>query len=310
MATAKLMGPPSKSLFKMVPRRMILGTDDMRDVYVAYKRQWNRAALERRERMAYECQQNLDFAIPHDLGVKTLPPGTLPEADEVSRVSADIIANASPEQLIGKRKAQLVQGFVDTAQLELDSPFLRFGLHPNVLGAISAYLGAVPVLAQVDVWYSIHRAGQFENSQLFHCDWTATSQVKVFVFGNDIADVSGPMVLLGAGTSKELRDKLNYNFDDGYRVEDETVEQLVGNKDQHALVGPAGTVAFADTSRCFHYGSRVKEGAQPRIMAFFQYLLPTAFAFPKNYAQQLPFRRFLKDENLSPLQRMALGESA
>lgn len=70
-------------------------------------------------------------------------------------------------------------GLVKESELRLDSPFLRFAHHRDVLGCASGYLGAVPLLASVDVWASLPSA-EIANSQLFHCDWADLSQVKIF----------------------------------------------------------------------------------------------------------------------------------
>ena len=56
------------------------------------------------------------------------------------------------------------------------------------------------------------------------------------------------------------------------------------------MTGRAGTVAFADTSRCFHFGSRVSEGAPPRRMMLFQYLTPYAFEFESDHRAEAPLR--------------------
>jgi hypothetical protein len=48
----------------------------------------------------------------------------------------------------------------------------------------------------------------------------------------------------------------------------------MGEATEYSMTGEAGTAIFADTSSCFHYGSRSEK---PRMMAFFQYFAPTAF---------------------------------
>jgi hypothetical protein len=43
------------------------------------------------------------------------------------------------------------------------------------------------------------------------------------------------------------------------------------------FLGPPGTVALADTTRCLHFGGRPRaEGKPVRDMLVFQYLLPTS----------------------------------
>ena len=56
---------------------------------------------------------------------------------------------------------------------------------------------------------------------------------------------------------------------------------MVGWDSVVKVVGPAGTVAFADTTRCLHFGGRPRAAGKPlRDMLVYQYLLPTSLLFP------------------------------
>ena len=72
-----------------------------------------------------------------------------------------------------------------------------------------------------------------------------------------------------------------------------------------ALSGPAGTVDFVDTSRCFHFGSRVDADGRPRRIAVFQYLTPYSFKFA-DHRNQAGFRH-LATAGSTPLERLVLG---
>jgi hypothetical protein len=63
---------------------------------------------------------------------------------------------------------------------------------------------------------------------------------------------------------------------------------------------------FVDTSRCFHFGSRVAPGATPRLAAMIQYQTPYSFMLPAAAETAAPFRR-LVNPSLSPIQRLVLG---
>jgi hypothetical protein len=71
----------------------------------------------------------------------------------------------------------------------------------------------------------------------------------------------------------------------------------------HPLVGPRGTVALVDTSRCFHMGSRLIEDSALRVLALFQYVGPVAF--DSSSRAELPFSRFVGDET-SRIERLVL----
>jgi hypothetical protein len=282
------------------------GTDRKRDTYVSLRQKLDAKDFATRSETARQSADRAGFTIPRELGFKVFPPATFPEVDEVVKSAEQRIAAIEPEKLTGG-KSQLKTGLLDMSTLTLDSPQLRFALREDILAAVANYLGVAPVLAHIDVWYSIHEGGTLKNKHLYHCDWEDTAQVKIFVYGSEVRGDSGPLVVMGADTSKFVRDKLAYTYvGQRQRVTDEEVAALVGEKDQHPVIGPAGTCAFVDTSRCFHYGSRVEAAGTARLVTNFQYLTPYAFELPMDYSKVLPFRH-LATPDLSSLQRLALG---
>jgi hypothetical protein len=112
------------------------------------------------------------------------------------------------------------------------------------------------------------------------------------------------MLLLGANTSKTVRRAVRYEYRN--RATDEEVFAVAGDHDRHAMVGPAGTVAFVDTSRCFHYGSRVSEGAPPRLVAVLQYLSPFSFRVSRDKKRAAPYRHAAAPTS-SVLEQLVLG---
>jgi hypothetical protein len=208
----------------------------------------------------------------------------------------------------GKTKGGfLAKGFLPDDATTLDSPYLRFALDEDVVGPIAAYLGVVPILTVIDVWYSAHGAKAPKSSQLWHLDPADTTQIKVWVHCSDIGAESGPLTILDATTSDELAARIGYRYDEGhYRLGDDEVKDSVGADRIVPLVGSKGTVGFVDTSMCFHFGSRVSAGAPPRRMAFFQYLTPYAFEFVSDHREEAPLRG-LATAGSSELERLVLG---
>jgi hypothetical protein len=171
---------------------------------------------------------------------------------------------------------------------------------------VSAYLGVVPVLNTVDVWHSRSVGGDPRSSQLFHLDNADVSQIKLFVHCTDVADTSGPLSVLDAARSRRLAKKTGYRIGDG-RISDERAGEVLGEAAEPIrLTGPAGTAHFVDTSRCFHFGSRVERDSPARTVAMFQYLTPYAFAFTRDHREEAPHRRLATAE-LPELQRLVLG---
>jgi hypothetical protein len=284
----------------------IKSTDARRARIASARRLWHGHDWRTRRTLALESHPPSDVAIPQDAGYAVFSSGRFEEASEIARLAQDRIRAVKPDALEWERP-QVRWGLLDAAALTLDSPYLRLSLRAEIISAVSDYLGAVPVLWSVDVWYSRPVARAPGDSQLFHCDWDAPSQVKLFVHCSDVDDTNGPLVLIDARTSERVREQLRYSYGaaDG-RVSDEAMNAVAGTNGRASIVGPAGTVALLDTSRCFHYGSRVAEGAAPRIVAMFQYLTPAAFALPLNYRKRAPLRG-LTSPSLSKIQRLVLG---
>lgn len=283
-------------------KRLRSGRESTRHLYAASRQLWMRRELARRRALAGELRAPPDLAIPRESGYRVLPPGRLPAADEVARATWRLAEGTTAP--VGAKKPQLVTGLLPECELGPDSPFLRFALDPGLLACVSDYLGAVPLLAWIDVWASF-ASPEVATSQLFHCDWADLSQVKVFVHGSDVDRASGPLVVLGAAASQRLRQKLHYRWGGRrYRVADDEVAALVGDADRREIVGPAGTVALVDTSRCFHYGSRVDHRGPPRRVCAMQFLLPSAFSEPATSGSTL---RALAASRTSELERLALG---
>lgn len=248
------------------------------------------------------------LTIPRSEGFLRLPPGPL--FDVVNPVLA--AGNGLIEELGHKplvRSAPkgdfVARGFLPPSAFALESPYFRLALDERILGPIAAYLGVVPVLTELDVWYSVYNRRAPKSSQLWHMDPEDTTQIKLWVHLNDIGPASGPFTGLNATDSAVVADSVGYDYGDGYRVPDERVSAVVGPDRLVVFDGPAGTVNFIDTSRCFHFGSRLAEGGAPRRALVIQYQTPYAFEFA-NYRKEAPFRE-LATPSLSRLGVLALG---
>jgi hypothetical protein len=258
-----------------------------------------------RRRLAREYANGARLHIPLERGFELYSREELTGVEEVVRSAQTLIAENPPEKRQWRGKQQLRTGNLDMRQVTLDSPYLRFALQRDVLAAVSSYLGVIPLLVYLDVWYSSHSA-TVGNSQLFHCDWGALSQVKVFVHATNVAAANGPLVVVGAQHSQRIRNELKYNYISPGVIRDDQVRSFIGEQELCAMVGPPGTVAFVDTSRCFHYGSRLQEGAPPRVLAVFQFFTPFSFKVPLAHRMASPFRH-LASHDMPRLERMVLG---
>jgi hypothetical protein len=295
-----------------VPNRQVArnGTVAERRAYTAALRERERGRDAARFRLAAELTRREQLSIPADKGYAVVAPGTLETADQVVAATNGLIDSIGHDGLVAKghsgQKEFLRRDFLPEEAFELDSPYMRLALSEKVLGAVTAYLEMVPVLAEIDAWYSAPDPSAPHSSQLWHMDHADTTQIKVWIHCSDVGSDSGPLTILDAATSDSLAENIGYSVGESYRVPDETVQETVGTDGLVPLVGPKGTVDFVDTSRCFHFGSRVEVGAPPRRMVMLQYLTPYAFVYKADHLKRARYR-LLASTGGSELERLVLG---
>jgi hypothetical protein len=157
---------------------------------------------------------------------------------------------------------------VDPQRSTSDKPFLRnilrskdlleqpeimsIALNGHLFGAAAHYLGQVPWLVNLQVWWTPPNQTAVR-SQLFHYDHRDTRQTKVFVNLNDVGPDSGPLHFLPASSSLKVDHKIGYSQDE---YTDAQVESACSNEEIVRALGPRGSGFMVDTARCLHYGSR------------------------------------------------------
>jgi hypothetical protein len=186
-------------------------------------------------------------------------------------------------------------------QLTLDSPFMRYALERPLLERISAYLGFVPVLYEVELWVDRHRPGPYADNQLFHCDFESNSFVKVLLYCNRVSREAGATMVVSRSNSRQLRRKLNYRRPD--KVRDQQIIDVVGKENIARFDAEAGDAILLDVGDCFHCGARVGPNLERVIVQFF-YASPGS----QGFAQGGPLFEHLLDPDLPALTRLALGD--
>lgn len=277
------------------------GTDRGRRLYAAFRRLAHFPTVRRHRRLAALHAGEATFEIPRDQGFLSFAPDRFEEVPGIVS-EARRTADGQWNDPRGSKKMFLVNR-LDPATLRLDSPLVRLALRPDILAAVSNYLGMVPIFSYAAVYRSEHApAPKLRSSQIFHCDSDDVSHVKIFVLCNDVGPANGPLTILPAALSERVRRRLGYRFAE--RLRDEQAEAVLGSRPWQPMTGPAGTLLFVDTSRCFHFGSRVEEGAEPRVVAMIQYLTPFSFLLPG--PRETAVYRHLVEASLTPLQRLVL----
>ena len=225
---------------------------------------------------------------------------------EVMQWSNDVISKSNLKRRWKPNKPFIKLDFVNPSKLTWDSPFIKLATHKDIISAVSKYMGHVPILYNCGLWYSKNVPKNLASSQLFHCDWEDINNIKLFVHISNITSEDGPLIIIPANKSKQVRLATNYTFGPTrYYLQDKEVEQHCSKDNFIELSGQPGTLSFLDTCSCFHYGSRVKE-SKNRIVAVFQYLSPAAVNLMPKYRNVAPFKHLMNDE-LDQVNKLLVG---
>jgi hypothetical protein len=272
------------------------------------------AALERddeRFRIAAELGEAAHVSIPEEKGYLVLPPGSIAETQAVIEAGNALVDSIGHDRLLAEfnpKKDTMSRGFLPSDAFELGSPYMGFALQEDVVGAASAYLGVVPILLNVDIWYAYappSKKGPI-NASLWHLDGDDTIQMKVWIHLNDVVPEAGPLTALDASLSEEFAEHTEYDSSVEYRIPDEKITSFIGDDDLVTFDGPRGQVDFCDTSRCFHMGSRAQEGCEVRRVFFAKFVTPYSFRFENDHTEKAPFRQLASSAS-SELEALVLG---
>ncbi len=148
----------------------------------------------------------------------------------------------------------------------LEQPaFLKLALHDDVLASVSEYLGQVPRLYNLYMWWTPPN-DTVERSQLYHYDHRDSRQAKVFICISDVTPEAGPLHFLTASDSLIVDKSVGYSQD---RYEDTDVYRAVPKSRELQALGKAGEAYIVDTARCLHFGSRGNKVDRLILMASF-----------------------------------------
>ena len=197
---------------------------------------------------------------------------------------ADSVLNAYPiekDSAIDHKKSYLIP-LINQAHLAPTSPFMKFALSQELISLISAYFTTLPILAYLNVWRSPAFSSTGKgSSQLWHLDHESFTQIKAFVYIQDVGEHSGPTTIFSKADSKALQKKINYQFKNDEKHFDYDSAEFT----EIPLLGKRGDMVLIDTGSCIHRGAA--DTLEERILLTIQYL--PICAFSKN--KFLSFRR-------------------
>jgi hypothetical protein len=257
-----------------------------------------------RKRLAKEIIAGAEqgFHIPQKDGYHFFSPDEIPGIEDIVRYCTILYQESrkalSTESLQNNPKKKYFNVLLEGEEFCQHPDLLRRLVARPILDAATIYLGAVPRLTgAMLVWSPENDTAR--SSQLFHFDYEDLTQLKMFINIFDTTEEQGPLTFLPADISAQVQKSIGRILG---RVSDDQVYQAGGQNHDFKLVGPRGSGAFLDTSRCLHYGSRFNK--RDRLILIVQFL-----KFHSSYRGYIPFKAPSVFPDFTPdvVQRLALG---
>lgn len=227
-------------------------------------------------------------------------PGARKTAARCVEVYRDFRDSGAAEALLQRnRNKPFLLSVVSGNEFAEHPDLLRFAVARPLLDAASRYLGTVPLVEGMALWWTPPNTTA-QSSQAWHIDELAPRQVKVIMNCLTVTPEQGPLHFIAAERSEAVRATLGHHRG---RIDDAAIERHLAPGDVQCALGPPGSGLIFDSSRCLHFGSRGNE--RDRLVLTFHYLpldAPTETRYNLTL-QALP----AECEDLDDLQRLALG---
>ena len=194
--------------------------------------------------------------------------GLIPNAEEAGYARFDANALAESSDTIAtlnglseswkmdpsrrEKKKQFPINLLRSNDLFENRAFIDLAIHDEILAAITLYMGQVPRLYNLNLWWSPPNQ-TVQGSQLYHYDHRDSRQAKVFINLNNVTKNSGPLNFIPAQECLKVDAKIGYSQS---RYTDDDVYSVVPRSSVIATIGAPGSAFIVDTARCLHYGSR------------------------------------------------------
>jgi hypothetical protein len=192
--------------------------------------------------------------------------------EKTIKIALDIANN---QNLIPPSPAKDYLHNVDLSKLpwETINSLYRYFTHPIFLATAENYLGDQPLLTELKVLVSPpNHPSELKGSQLWHSDFDDFTNLKIFVFLDDIDWNCGPLQAVPKHASSEFMRDIGYKWISHVdSIVPETYTKPM------TFVGSQGTICLIDTVNCLHRGSRHPK--KPRKILYANYSTRTSFRF-------------------------------
>lgn len=263
---------PSVWLYKLLHERLRIPRQLGQPVLSAVKiaRQPSQYWLRRRVAVALSRTTPQPSGVPRVAGYRLFGrddyPGVYAVVEQCTRIYRESRKAAAADAFLKNPKKRFLLSVLDGADFCQHPELIRFMVSRPILDVATAYLGSVPLLAGAKLWWSPEN-DTAQSSQRFHLDYEDVRQLKIFINIFETAQDQGPLTFIPAHVSEQIQRSRGRVIG---RVDDEWVYAQGDRGQVCRLIGPAGSGAFLDTSRCLHYGSR--SNRRDRLVLMFQFL--------------------------------------
>jgi hypothetical protein len=205
--------------------------------------------------------------------VETVIPLALELFEEKKR---QLEASTGPVNELHAKKWAFMRSVLNNTDLYEHPQLVDFALSDGLLSLVTNYLGTIPHLNRVDLLYSVAHGGEDAiSSQIYHLDPEGRRQAKLFLNLRDVGPDEGPFTFIPASETTRIVSaiKQRRSADEDMamaRYLDTELANVNGLDKGISAMGPAGSGVLVDTSRCLHFGSRVKPGTY-RLCLYIQY---------------------------------------
>ena len=241
-----------------------------------------RDAIQRRNAAASYNRRHADRRLDRRDGFAVLSPGDIANTEEVIALSLRLFdqkqreAEADAAASGKSKKWAFLRSILTNQDLAKNPALVDYALSDPLLSLVTNYLGTIPHLNRIDLLYSVNHGGEDAiSSQIYHLDPEGTRQAKLFMNLREVGPDEGPFTFIPAAETERIvtaikKRRLEDTAMAAGRYSDEELEAVGGLEKAIAVAGPKGSAALVDTSRCLHFGSRVKPGTY-RLCLYIQY---------------------------------------
>lgn len=240
-----------------------------------------RDAIQRRNAAAAYNRAHADMRLDRRDGYAMLAPGSIANTDEIIALSLNLFEEKQRqlEAAAGSsnsKKWAFLRSILTNQDLARNPKLVDFALSDSLLGLVTNYLGTIPHLNRIDLLYSVNHGGEEAiSSQIYHLDPEGTRQAKLFMNLRDVGPDEGPFTFIPAAETTRIvgaikKRRLEDTQMAAGRYSDDELEAVGGLEKAISVDGPKGSAALVDTSRCLHFGSRVRPGTY-RLCLYIQY---------------------------------------